>query len=309
MIFQAKYYFYKMKTTYFIRVISLLLINCIVFGLSAQTADTPTFGKREKLSRIKDEHLDEISGIVESISNPYCYWVHNDSGDDAVVYLINKLGYTVARVHLVGGKNRDWEDIAIGKDTLTNRAYVFVGDIGDNLARHNIKQILRFEEPVVIANDTVQDIFISDFCTIHFDYSDGKRDAESLMFDPISQNLYVFSKREKNIHMYELPAFDVCSDTIIAVKQLTIDLTYATAADISLDGTEILLKNYSKVLYWKRHPAHTIAETMIRKGEKVRYIPEPQGEAICWTKDGNYITVSEKRNVGEMPFLFLYRRK
>ena len=43
-----------------------------------------------------------------------------------------------------------------------------------------------------------------DIITIEFNYSDGSRDAECLLSDPITSNLYIVSKREMNARLYEL---------------------------------------------------------------------------------------------------------
>jgi len=66
------------------------------------------------LSTIKQENtLNEISGMAASVKNPDCFWVHNDSGDEARLYLINTDGSIVSTVNLVTDHtdNRDWEDI------------------------------------------------------------------------------------------------------------------------------------------------------------------------------------------------------
>ena len=66
--------------------------------LLKSTLDTLNFSKdRIAVSGvIKDSTLNEISGIVASRTNKNCYWVHNDSGDKAQIYLINDLGKKIS---------------------------------------------------------------------------------------------------------------------------------------------------------------------------------------------------------------------
>jgi hypothetical protein len=69
---------------------------------------------------------------------------------------------------------------------------------------------------------------------------------------------------------------------------------WITAGDISKDGTQVLLKSYEKVYYWKRNGKEPIWQTMGGKPEEPNYQQEKQGEAIGFTADGKgYYTTSE----------------
>jgi hypothetical protein len=79
-----------------------------------------------------------------------------------------------------------------------------------------------------------------------------------------------------------------------------------TAADISADGKEILIKNYSQILYWKKSGSESITELIRQTPQRAPYTPELKGESIAWATDGSgYYVTSEGAN---QPIYF-YKRK
>ena len=79
--------------------------------------------------------------------------------------------------------------------------------------------------------------------------------------------------------------------------------------DISKDGSQILIKTYLAVFYWKRTEKQSLVEALKVVPMRLPYVPEPQGEAIGFNFKGDaYFTLSEKRN-GVMPTLYRYPKK
>ncbi|MCS6973305.1 MAG: hypothetical protein NZM13_02355 [Cyclobacteriaceae bacterium] len=247
-------------------------------------------------------------------------WTHNDSGDKARLFLLDTAAQTRMVVYLRGAYNRDWEDMAIGPGPDSTRQYVYVGEIGDNLAVYRTKVIYRFPEP----DFTEGQVTIAQFDSIRFVYPDGRRDAETLMVDPLTRDIYILSKREKNLHLYRL-AYPQSVTDVITAELLSDNLTFnglgeakgydlryynqVTGGDISADGREILIKDYSSVYYWIRKPNQTVEEVLTKKPYLLPYKPEPRGEAIAFAADGSgYFTLSEAVD-GTMPYLFFYKRK
>jgi hypothetical protein len=232
---------------------------------------------------IVDKKLDEASGLVASITNPGYFWTHNDSGNPAEVYLINDKAEIVMTCKLPNVPNRDWEDITIGPGPEENKSYLYVGDIGDNEAQYAYKIIYRFEEPVLAEGNRV----IDQFDTLAFQLSDGIRDTEALMLDPTSKELFIFSKREDSVRLYQIPFEFASGDTVVAERKSILPLTRIVAADISADGTEILQS----------------------KPTQLSYDREPQGESIAWQRDGaGFYTLSETMKNYRGRLLF-YERK
>ena len=197
-------------------------------------------------------------------------------------------------------ENRDWEDIAVGPGPK-GKSYVYVAEIGDNAGVHKSVKIYRFPEPEKLEKKiSVQ----SD--VLKFDYPDGAMDAESLFVDPISGDLFVVSKRDKKNTLFRLKSSDFGKKDVVAKELVKFPFTSSTAADISQDGSKILIKNYFKIYYWDRKNSETVAQALARDPKELPYVPEPQGEAIGFQPDGKaFYTVSEKRfNIH--PILYRY---
>lgn len=279
-------------------------------SIDSNTPDNPFFKAGIVMGYVQNPELDEISGIAASFQNPGCFWVHNDSGDEARIFLINSSGETIATVKLEGISNRDWEDIATGPGPVDGISYLYLAEIGDNNAKYSTKAVYRIQEPVVETHVLAQSLDISSIDVITFQYQDGNRDAETIMVDPLTKDLYIVSKRESNVQVYLLPYPHSVSETLVVQYSLVLPFTMATAGDISADGTEILIKNYQSIYYWKREADESIIDALGKGGVMLPYVGEQQGEAIAWLKNGNgYVTVSEKGKNKNFPALYFYERK
>ncbi|MGB3781219.1 MAG: hypothetical protein WA960_22830, partial [Tunicatimonas sp.] len=239
---------------------------------------------------------------------------HNDSGGDPKVYLISDRGTTQATYSLLGANSRDWEDIAAGPGPVAGETYLYVGDIGDNNAQHAIKTVYRFVEP--LAADSLPGNVIRPVDAIRFVYPDGPRDAETLLVDPFTKDLYVLSKRDKFVHVYRaaFPQNTESIDTLELLGQLPRQqvgiLEQLVGGDISADGKEVLLKSYVQVFYWQRADGKTpLVDLLQTEPQVLTYRPEPQGEAIGFATDGSgYFTLSEAQS-GIEPRLYFYPRE
>ena len=234
----------------------------------------------------------EPSGIASSTVNPGMLWTHNDSGNKAEVYLIDQKLNIKLTCKLKGVMNRDWEDIAVGPGPEEGKTYVYVGEIGDNFGMYPFKYIYRFEEPLF--ENGVTDVTISDFEKITFKLEDARKDTETLLVHPITKKIYVVSKREEPIWVYELIAPKPTKDTLTASKAFSLPLTQIVGGDFSSDGKELLMKNYQQVFYWTLSDEN-LKESLTKKPTSLPYQEEPQGEAITFSRDGKgYFTLSER---------------
>lgn len=284
--------------------VCLLMMSC--FGKRERRGNSDIFAEATPLGQLTNEKLEEVSGLAASWVNPGYLWTHNDSGNPAEVYLVDEKLNIRMSCRLKGVKNRDWEDIAVGPGPEENKRYVYVADIGDNNARHALKFIYRFEEPVL--DDARRDITIDAFEKISFRLEDGKKDTEAVMIHPETRNIYIVSKREKPVVVYEIKYPYSSGETLTAKKVATLPLTQIVSASISSDGNEVIMKNYDHIYYW-RIEGKTIAEALQGKPHLLRYTEEPQGEAIAFRRDGlGFYTLSETI-IGEKVFLLYYERK
>ncbi|PSL06410.1 hypothetical protein [Cecembia rubra] len=258
----------------------------------------------KSMGKIYNRAIDEASGLAFSRRHPGILYTHNDSGGDPVIYLMDTVGRHVGQITLVGVKNRDWEDIAVGPGPDPNKNYIYVGEIGDNAGRYKHIKIFRIPEPKALAKEMQAQPEV-----LLLRYPDGPRDAETLMVDPISHDIFILSKRDSVNILYRAPqsAFSQGEYTLNRVMELP--FTMSVAGDISADGSQIIIKNYFLVFYWERKSGETVPDALKRKAKILPYKPEPQGEAIAFLPNGkSYFTLSETRfNIH--PVLYRYDKK
>ncbi len=261
----------------------------------------------ERLAELKTSTLKEVSDLAASVNNPGMLWAHNDSGNGADVYLVDKNLKIQLTCKLKNADNRDWEDMAVGPGPDPDKTYIYMGDIGDNNARYPYKYIYRFEEPVLKPGE--EELEITAFDTICFQLPDRKKDTETLFIDPQSRDLYIVSKREKPVVLYTLRYPYSTSDTLTAESVMTLPLKEIVAGDFSADGKNILLKNYEHIYWWAVPEYKPVTAIFQEQPKEVPYKEEYQGESIAWARDGSgFYTISEKGG-GEKSYLYFYKRK
>jgi len=255
--------------------------------------------------------INEASGLAVSRQSSDYLWTHNDRGDINRIFLIHKNGTHLGSFRLLGTTNRDWEDIAIGRGPSPGVNYLYIGDIGDNNAAYAEKHIYRIPEPdVSLANNQVNWVDLEGAERIRFVYPEGKRmDAETLMIDPLTLDLYIVTKREFPVTVYRLPYPQSTTQVITAEKYGTLPFTMATGGDISSLGTEIIIKTRERVFLWTRSPTESISDAFMREPFRLPYQEEPQGEAIAFDEEATrYFTLSEVQN-NITPKVYSYTRK
>ncbi|WP_436517959.1 hypothetical protein [Ekhidna sp. To15] len=276
----------------------LLLLSAISF--SAQSTKK-FFYTQQVLATIDDRRLVEASGIEESYENPGYFWTHNDSGSEPTLYLINNRAQIVMEVDLKGLKNRDWEEIVTVKKD--GESYIYVAEIGDNKAVHKDVKILKIPEPRFNGKQNIT-IDKKDVEIMSFTYAEGARDAEAVLYDQNQDEFVLVTKREKNALVYSFP-FKANKKPVTIKSKGKIPTKLFTAADMNEKG-EILLKHYSAIFYWGPSQETAIDRILAWDASMVDYVPEPQGEAICWYKDDFY-TISEK-NIGKPQEMLFFKR-
>ena len=285
--------------------ICFALIPLIFFSNCSQgkKSDSTLFEKGVPVGQV-DDRLHEASGLVESIANPKHLWTLNDSGNPAEVFLIDQTAKIKLVCKLAGIDNRDFEDIAIGAGSDSSKNYVYVADIGDNLTRYKVKLIYRFEEPTI---GVEKEVVISAFDTLQITLPDGVRDSETLMIEPDSHDMILISKLEDSVRVYRI-AYPFDKKTK-ATHVATIPYFKIVAGGISMNGEEVLLKDYDNIYYWKNQADFPLEQLLQQKPSILLYESEKQGESIAWARDGSgYYTLSEKVK-GKRGELLFYKRR
>lgn len=259
-----------------------------------------------------DVKLYEISGIVSSRKNPSLVYMHEDSGNRNVVFVYDTLGVFKGEIVLFGVSNRDWEDIAIGPGPEEGEIYVYVADFGDNRSVREFVRIHFFPEidlSAELQKDTPFKIILEDFETIEYQYPDGPRDAETLMIDPFTKDLIVVTKREVNVHVYQLPFPQRTSGMAEVHFRGRLPFRTIVGGDISPNGQEMLIKDYGTVYHWEVEENDPIKTLFKQTPSTVAYVPEVQGEAVGWTYRGDgYFTITEIDKLDADLILYHYKR-
>lgn len=261
-------------------------------------ADTPF------LVTIKSGQVDEASGIADSKSHPGFLWVEQDSGNPTDLFLLSYTGTILKKVHGKGMQNRDWEDMATGSGPDVNKNYLYIADIGDNNLQYGSYAIYRFEEPANFTDTVVL------WDKIIFRYPDGAHDAEAILLDNETKDLYIITKRDVKSKLFKLAYSQYTSDTITAFLITELPFTGVVSAALSSDGKEIIVKTYSTLYYWKRQQGETIPGVLQKPPVTLSYNIEPQGEAICFNKENSgFYTLSERPAQINTVGLNFYKRK
>lgn len=279
----------------------------------AATGPCAAFAEGVVAGKVDAADLDEASGLAVSPSG--VVWSHNDSGDTARLFALDSTGRHLATYLLTGVKATDWEDLAVGPLGGGGGQVLYVGDIGDNYRHRPEIVVYRVVEPKVAPATPPATLPLTGADALRLRYPDGPRDAETLMVDPHSGDLYVVSKElsgRSALFRAAAPHAPGKVRTLERVLDLTfgsgnlaaVKFTAATAGDIAPDGAGILLRTYLDVLYFSRKSGETVATAMARAPCAAPLRIDGLGEAVAFeAKGGGYYTLAE----GAGPTLYYYK--
>lgn len=247
----------------------------------------------------------EASGLCDSKSMSGNVWVQEDGDNPNLLHQFSHSGEYKGNIQMPF-PNRDWEDISIGTGPEAGKNYIYLADIGDNAAAYNNQYyIYRFVEPQSLSEK------VTNFDRIAFQYPDGSRDAECILLDPTTKDIYIVTKREFNVRLYQLPYPQSVTEVQTAKFIQNIPLQAITSGGISSNGKEIVLRNYEAIYYWYRKEDESIITALARTRDKLLpYVKESQGEGFCFDKDNKgYFTNSERPDGQTTPTSLSYYGK
>lgn len=268
---------------------------------------SPDYDKPQVVGEIESKEIKESSGLAASPCQKDLFWTHNDSGDEAFIYALNTKGEKLGTFRVPGAENVDWEDIAAYRDK-GGRCFLYIGDTGNNTRIRDTFTVYRIAEPVVSAEDEKSSQRRPQRTeraeVIRFEYPDLRRDAETLMVNPQTGDIYIISKRlSDSAGVYKLAAGYSLEKTnrLEKIGDFTVPAIpngMLTGGDISPDGRRVVIcdyfsayeitlpekaKNFDQI--WKQKPL------IVELGER------KQGEAVCYSSDGRAIfATSEKKD-------------
>jgi hypothetical protein len=265
-------------------------------GASAATAPLFTF---------RDPQIAESSGIVASATRDDVFFTHNDSGDTARFFAVDRYGCTLGVFSAPGVTATDWEDIARGPGNS-----LWLGDIGDNNANRAEIAVHRFAEPALGASTNgsacpgaaAQTVAAASY---RLRFEDGPHDAETLLVDPRTSQVFIITKSFTAGALYAAPNPLSASDVNVLHKVSDVATpAFASGGDISSNGQEVAVRNYGEIDI-RTIPNGNLAAAFAPSAP-VQRLDAPdsgkQGEGLGFTRTGrNLLTSSE--GVGAPVFL------
>lgn len=259
----------------------------------------------------------ESSGLAPSHRTPDLLWTHADSGGEPLLYGVAAgSGELRGKIRITGAANTDWEDLAsFGMD---GKAWLVVGDVGDNQARRPFVILHIVPEPDAVPPAPDAELEIAPAYTLRVVYEDGARDCESLAVDAREGAIYLLSKREPVPRLYRVPlapSADPVTARFVgpvphlprpdALQRLLKTPTGAyrgnpCAMDFAPDGTAALVLTYGDTLLFPRAAGETWADALAKHPVVLAPHGLPQAEAACFSADDRVIFVTSEKS---MPFL------
>jgi hypothetical protein len=247
---------------------------------------SPGKGELQPIARIGHERIGECSGIVH---HDDAFWVHNDSGDEPVLYRSLDLSFeSVEILPVPGAEAVDWEEIAIFEGDL------LVCDIGDNYKQRDVLTMYRVRYLPASAGSDQGEVEL--VATYPFGYPDGSHDAEACF--TIDGKLHIVNKdRGEGTFVYrfdelrdasDLPAGEVNIPSVAGFLTLETDEMVTAGAYDPKSGTVILL-TYSAILSYPKDRLDGSPELVTRTWAR-------QCEAICLCGD-KLVFTNEERDV------------
>ena len=283
----------------------LLASACLLLMLSGCAAAKPENAppmrvvpaQPTQIATLADKSIDELSGLCASRRYPGLLWCHNDSGDSARIFALNQSGQTVATVDFNGLEARDWEDMTFAG------TWIYVAEIGDNLAINENIRVYRTHEPQFDPDKTGQTVTLQpnqwEEMTLH--YPDGARDAETLAATPDGRLLIVSkSKSGSNFYVLSTP-FENGKDAVLAKIQSKVQFggvgwltKLVTGGEFSPDGKQLALTTYAQLVQIPLSRPFDFSSLQLDARQTRDLPPLKQCESLCYSVDGRSFYVSSE---------------
>ena len=248
-----------------------------------------------KLSVLANKAVDESSGLACSRTTPGLFWTHNDSGDDARIYLFDSQGRDLGSTRLRGVFAFDWEDIF--SFTENGKSYLMICDVGNNGRAAGVQPIYLIEEPAIDRERGVVQDATSVVREIHVAYEDDHRDCEAVAVDPTTKTILFATKEKKSGSLvYALKWPEPNPKRAFAARRIaTLDVPPATAMDISPDGLRAVVLTYRDAYEYVREVSEDWSQGFSRPARVIVMPERIQGESICYGPDGKTLYLTSEK--------------
>jgi len=255
------------------------------------------------------QDYNELSGIAASKINNGILYMHDDA-KNAPIAITNTKGEDLGTIILDKVNTINPEDISVGPGPDATKSYIYYADIGDNNFNRALVTVYRFEEPVLTGVSAQMQIHVTPDI-IQLKYPNSSLNAETILIDPLTKDLYLASKEtnQSTLYLASYPQSTTSITTMKPVVKTRFDLL--TSGDIAPDGKAILLRNKGQIFYWTRDVSKTIAATILQTPSRAPFAAnEPQGEGIGFAADnsGYYTNTEIKNHDGSVSNISFYKK-
>jgi hypothetical protein len=255
-----------------------------------------SWGQPELLGKVTAPGLDALSGMAASWHNPGVVYAHNDH-DRPVIFALDQKAGLLARVTLTGVVAHDIEDMGVSRCPAGTCLYA--ADIGNNTSPRSEFAIFRAAEPEIPAGAPSADRSVPAE-TFAFRYADEPHNAESLVIDPGTGDVFIITKLAAGqpSAAYKLDGF-VLGKVNVANKIADLPVPAAgdqpaTSANAQPCGGGFLLRTGSKLFEFRIPVGAAFASAFHVAPVVVPAGSEPQSEAVSYAPDGRaYYTTGE----------------
>jgi hypothetical protein len=256
--------------------------------------------------------LIENSAAAMSWRQPGVLFTINDSGNDPLLFAIDTTGADRGVWRLTGATNVDWESAAVAPCVAAapeGPSCVYVGDTGDNHARHPFRVIYRVPEPTASGGRSPLQVQRS----LRYRYADGPHDVEAMYVAPTGDIVLITKRplaggggRLRPALVFSLPraAWETRGfATAELVDSLPIvpgsaPLRLITDAALSRDARHLAVRTYAQVFIFAVGPTGLVDHRVPPAVCNIVALGEQQGEGITWANDrGRFVFTSEGTNV------------
>lgn len=291
-----------------------LIAVALAFCATKSAHATAPFSGPPQTVTLAEPQDREASGLAASRRTPGLLWVHSDSARDPLLYAIAAdTGELRGRIRLRGITNIDWEDIATFE--RDGRAWIVIGDIGDNYAGRPSILLHFLVEPDSTQLAPGKETELAPAYTLRVVFEDLARDCESLAVDAREGAIYLLSKREPVPRLYRLPLAP--SKELVAARRVgtvphlpqpdffqrllkTPTGRYRgepTAMDFASDGSAAVVLTYGDTLLFPRAVHESWAEALAKTPVALAPHDLPQAEAACFAADGRALFVASEESM------------
>lgn len=212
-----------MKITIKLFIIGIFFISCKTGNLDV-LADIPS-------------SLTETSAI-EKVKGSNLLWVIQDSGNNNHLYGLERDGKIAKDIRVLNAENNDWEDL-----TSDHKGNIYIGDFGNNNEKRKTFSIYKIPRVNDLETSARADL-------IQFTLPKDMNSEDFESFFIFHDFFYVFSKHSKTCELIKIPN-EIGKHEAEYVSNIKLKGKHnkVTSADISDDGTTVVLLNHDKL--WK----------------------------------------------------------